>query len=172
MRPLFHLVTKSWHMFLLGLLFGLGFDTATEVAMFGMAAGQATNGLPLRSILILPALFTAGMTLIDTTDGVMMLAAYEWAFVNPLRKLYYNMAITLVSAVVALFVGGVEVLRFVAERLDLQGLLWRSVDILGNNLNAVGYAMILLLLGAWAFSYVSYGRYKGQDLGVEGDRKT
>ena len=90
------LISRSWHMYPLGLLFGLGFDTATEVGLLGISAAEATNGLPIWSILVFPALFTAGMTLIDTTDSVLMVGAYGWAFVKPVRKLYYNMTITFV----------------------------------------------------------------------------
>ncbi len=110
-RPLFRLVTKSWHMLPIGFLFGLGFDTATEVALFGISAVQAANGASLATIMVFPALFAAGMTLIDTTDGVLMLGAYGWAFMKPIRKLYYNMTITAVSVVVALVVGGLETLN-------------------------------------------------------------
>ena len=100
-RPLFRLVTKSWHMLAIGFLFGLGFDTATEVALFGISSAQAANGMSFGSIMVFPALFTAGMSLVDTTDGVLMLGAYGWAFMKPIRKLYYNMTITAVSVVVA-----------------------------------------------------------------------
>ena len=100
-RPLFRLVTKSWHMLAIGFLFGLGFDTATEVALFGISSAQAANGMSFSSIMVFPALFTAGMSLVDTTDGVLMLGAYGWAFMKPIRKLYYNMTITAVSVVVA-----------------------------------------------------------------------
>jgi high-affinity nickel-transport protein len=86
-RPLFRMVSRSWHMLLLGILFGLGFDTATEIAMFSLSATQASRGLPLTGIVVLPVLFAAGMSLLDTTDGVMMLGAYEWAFVKPMRKM-------------------------------------------------------------------------------------
>src|SRR6185312_11421242 len=106
-RPLFRLVGKSWHMYPLGFLFGLGFDTATEISLLGIAAAEASHGLPIWTILVFPALFTAGMSLVDTTDSVLMLGAYGWAFVKPIRKLYYNMTITLASVVVALAVGGV-----------------------------------------------------------------
>ena len=118
-RPLFRLVTKSWHMFPIGFLFGLGFDTATEVALFGISAVQATNGASLATIMVFPALFAAGMTLIDTTDGVLMLGAYGWAFMKPIRKLYYNMTITAVSVVVALVVGGLETLNLIGDQLGL-----------------------------------------------------
>ena len=120
-RPLFRLVTKSWHMFPIGFLFGLGFDTATEVALFGISAAQAAMALRSATLLVFPALFTAGMTLIDTTDGVLMLGAYGWAFMKPIRKLYYNMTITAVSVVVALVVGGIETLGLIGDQFDLDG---------------------------------------------------
>jgi nickel/cobalt transporter (NiCoT) family protein len=101
-RSLFRLIEHSWQMYLIGFLFGLGFDTATEVGLLGISAMEAEKGLPIWSILVFPTLFTAGMALIDSTDGILMLFAYGWAFVKPIRKLYYNMTITFVSAVVAL----------------------------------------------------------------------
>src|ERR1700761_4903410 len=107
-RPLFRLVTKSWHMYFLGFLFGLGFDTATEVGLLGISAAGAAHGMSVWSILVFPALFTAGMTLIDTTDGILMLGAYGWAFVKPVRKLYYNITITTISVVVAVLVGSIK----------------------------------------------------------------
>ena len=111
-------------MYPLGLLFGLGFDTATEVGLLGIAAIEAGKGLPIFAILIFPLLFTAGMSLIDTTDGILMLGAYGWAFVKPVRKLYYNMNITLVSVLVALLVGTIEALSVVVDQLKLTGPLW------------------------------------------------
>ena len=96
------MITRSWHMYPLGMLFGLGFDTATEIGVLGISAAEASKGLPFWSILVFPALFAAGMSLIDTTDNILMLGAYGWAFVKPIRKLYYNMTITCVSVVVAL----------------------------------------------------------------------
>jgi len=105
-RPVFKLIRKSWHMYPLGFLFGLGFDTATEVALLAISATEASKGLPFWSVLIFPALFTAGMALVDTTDGILMLGAYGWAFLNPLRKLFYNLTVTAVSVLVALLVGG------------------------------------------------------------------
>ena len=122
--PLFRLVGKSWQMYPLGFLFGLGFDTATEVALLGIAAAEAAKGLSLGAVLIFPALFTAGMALVDTTDSVLMVGAYGWAFVEPLRKLTYNLTITLVSVVVAVGVGGIEALGLVADRLGLTGPFW------------------------------------------------
>src|SRR5271166_4541983 len=127
-RPLFRLVTKSWHMLAIGFLFGLGFDTATEVALFGISSAQAANGMTFSSIMVFPALFTAGMTLVDTTDGVLMLGAYGWAFMKPIRKLYYNMTITAVSVIVALVIGGLETLNLIGDQLGLTdgGGFWRS----------------------------------------------
>ena len=117
-RPLFRLITQSWHMYPLGFLFGLGFDTATEVGLLGISAAEAAQGLPIWSILVFPALFTAGMSLIDTTDSILMLGAYGWAFVKPIRKLYYNMTITFVSVVVALLVGGIEALGLIGDQFS------------------------------------------------------
>ena len=114
-RPLFRLVTQSWHLFPIGFLFGLGFDTATEVALFGISAVQASSGMSLATILVFPALFTAGMSLVDTTDGVLMLGAYGWAFMKPIRKLYYNMTITAVSVIVAVVIGGIETLGLIGD---------------------------------------------------------
>ena len=113
-RPLFGMIGRSWHMYPLGVLFGLGFDTATEVALLGLSATEASHRLPFLCVMVFPALFTVGMALVDTADGVLMLGAYGWAFVQPLRRLTYNMVITLVSVLVALLVGGLEAM----------GLLW------------------------------------------------
>ncbi len=109
-RRFFRLIEWSWQMYPLGVLFGLGFDTATEVGLLGIAATQASHGLSIWSILVFPALFTAGMTLVDTTDSILMLRAYGWAFVKPIRRLYYNLTVTAVSVVAAVAVGGLEVL--------------------------------------------------------------
>ena len=116
LRSLFGIITRSWHMYPLGLLFGLGFDTASEVGLLGISAAQGSAGLPVWSILVFPALFTAGMSLVDTTDGVLMVNAYGWAFIKPIRKLYYNLTITLVSIVVALLIGSVEALGLLEDQ--------------------------------------------------------
>lgn len=155
-RPVFKLVTRSWHMFFLGFLFGLGFDTATEVAMFGVSAAQAAKGVPITSILAFPALFAAGMSLVDTTDGVMMLGAYEWAFVKPIRKLFYNMTITLISIAVALLVGGIEALGLISKQLELSGGLWNAVGAANDNFNNIGLAIIGLFAVAWVGSFAIY----------------
>ena len=153
LRPLFRLIDESWQMLLLGVLFGLGFDTATEVAMFGVSATQLAHGLPFGAMLAFPALFAAGMSLVDATDGVMMLGAYAWAFVRPLRKLYYNMAITLASVVVALLVGGLEALGLAAGLLRQAGAFWRGVEALNDRMGAIGLGVIALFAAAWGLSF-------------------
>ena len=156
LRPLFRFVTKSWHMYPVGFLFGLGFDTTSEIALLGIAATQAAQQLSLWSIMIFPLLFTAGMCLIDTTDGVVMLGAYGWAFVRPMRKLFYNLTITFVSFLIALVIGSLEALSVVATRFHLEGGLWDYVNILGDNSGVVGYTIIGLLLGSWVVSMIVY----------------
>jgi high-affinity nickel-transport protein len=161
-RPVFRLVSRSWHMFPLGLLFGLGFDTATEVAVFSLSASQAADGVPLSAILVFPVLFAAAMSLVDTTDGVMMLKAYNWAFVKPIRKLYYNMTITLVSVLVALMVGGIEALGLIGRKLDFEGGFWDAIGELNDNFNNLGFAIIGVFALAWTLSYAIY-RWKRLD---------
>src|SRR5579871_2765363 len=126
-RPVFAMVRRSWHMYPLGVLFGLGFDTATEIGLLGISAAEASRGLPIWSIMVFPALFTAGMSLIDTTDGVLMLGAYSWAFTKPIRKLYYNLTITFVSVVVAVLIGSIEALGLAADQLKLEGPFWAMI---------------------------------------------
>ena len=120
----FRLITRSWQMYPLGFLFGLGFDTATEIALLGIAASQSSQGLPLWSILLFPALFTAGMSLIDTADGFLMIGAYGWALEQPIRRLSYNFAVTLVSVLIALFVGSIEALSLIGDKLNLASGFW------------------------------------------------
>jgi high-affinity nickel-transport protein len=155
-RPMFALVSRSWHMYPLGLLFGLGFDTATEIALLGISAAEASRGLPIWSIMVFPALFTAGMSLIDTTDGVLMLGAYGWAFVKPIRKLYYNLTITFVSAFVALVIGSIEVLGLAATKLNLNGTFWEFVAVLNDNFGSLGYLIVAIFVVSWAVSVAVY----------------
>jgi nickel/cobalt transporter (NiCoT) family protein len=161
-RPVFRLVAKSWHMYPVGLLFGLGFDTATEVALLGIAATAGAKGVSVWSIMVFPALFAAGMSLIDTTDGILMVGAYGWAFTQPVRKLYYNLVITLASVVVAVLIGGIEALGLFAGQLRLQGGLWRLIGALNANFNMLGFAVIGVFIAAWIGAVVIY-RYKGLD---------
>ena len=131
-------------MYPLGVLFGLGFDTATEVGLLGVSATQASQGLSIWSILVFPALFTAGMTLLDTTDSILMLGAYGWAFVKPIRKLYYNLTITAVSVVVAVIVGGLETLNLIGDQLGLTdgGGFWGAIGSLNDNFGMLGYLIV------------------------------
>ncbi|MBV9699590.1 MAG: HoxN/HupN/NixA family nickel/cobalt transporter [Candidatus Eremiobacteraeota bacterium] len=156
-RPLLRIVDRSWKMYPVGLLFGLGFDTATEVALLGIAAVEAGKGLPVFAILIFPLLFTAGMSLIDTTDGIVMVGAYGWAFVRPIRKLYYNLVVTLVSVLVAAIVGAIEVTSVVAGQLRLSGALWDAVRAVNENFGTLGFIIIGLFVASWL---VSIGVYK------------
>lgn len=157
-RRLFRVIERSWQMYPLGVLFGLGFDTATEIGLLGISAAQASRGLPIWSILAFPALFTAGMTLIDTTDSILMLGAYSWAFVKPLRKLYYNLTITAVSVVVAVVVGGLETLNLIGGQLGLTdaGGFWGAVGSLNDDFGLLGCLIVGIFITAWFASYVVY----------------
>ena len=161
-RPMFRMIRQSWHMYPLGFLFGLGFDTATEIGVLGISAAGAASGLPIWSILVFPTLFTAGMTLIDTTDSVLMLGAYGWAFVKPIRKLYYNMTITFVSVVVAVIIGGIEALALVGDKLALSGVFWDAIGALSENFGMLGYVVVGIFAVSWLVSIVIY-RLKGYD---------
>jgi len=155
-RPMFAMIRRSWHMYPLGVLFGLGFDTATEIGLVGIAAAEASKGLPIWSILVFPVLFAAGMSLIDTTDNVLMLGAYGWAFVRPVRKLYYNLTITFVSVVVALVVGGIEALGLAAGQLGLSGFFWDAVRRLNDSFATLGYCIVGIFALSWIASAVIY----------------
>ncbi|WP_051229117.1 HoxN/HupN/NixA family nickel/cobalt transporter [Paludibacterium yongneupense] len=155
-RPMFALITRSWHMYPLGLLFGLGFDTATEIGLMGISASSAAQGMPVWDIMLFPLLFTAGMTLIDTTDSIMMLGAYGWAFIKPVRKIYYNITITSLSIVMALVVGGIEGLGLIGDRLELKGAFWDVIGTLNAHFGAIGYAIIALFVASWALSFLVY----------------
>ncbi len=161
-RPLFGLIRASWQMYPLGLLFGLGFDTATEIGVLGISAVEAAKGLSVLSLLIFPALFTAGMALVDTADSVLMTRAYGWAFVRPIRKLYYNLTITAVSVLVALLVGSVETLGLIANRFALTGAFWEAVVALNSQFGALGYLIVALFVVSWGVSVLVY-RLKGYD---------
>jgi high-affinity nickel-transport protein len=153
-RPLLRLVDRSWKMYPVGVLFGLGFDTATEVGILGISAFEAGKRLPVPYILIFPLLFTAGMCLLDTTDGILMLGAYGWAFVKPVRKLYYNLNITLVSVLVALVVGTIEVISIISGPLNLSGGIW---DYLSNlDFGFLGGVIIGIFVLSWVVSTIIY----------------
>ncbi|HEU4803960.1 MAG TPA: HoxN/HupN/NixA family nickel/cobalt transporter [Solirubrobacterales bacterium] len=141
-------VRSSWHMYPIGMLFGLGFDTATEVALLATAGTAAAGGLPIYAILCLPILFAAGMTLLDTIDGAFMNFAYGWAFSRPIRKIFYNLTVTALSVAVALVIGTIELVSVLAEKLSLSGQPWDFVSAL--DLNLVGYAIAVLFVLTWA----------------------
>ena len=165
-RFAFNLVNKSWHMYLVGFLFGLGFDTATEVGLLGISAAGATSGMSVWSIMVFPLLFASGMALIDSLDNFVMVGAYGWAFNKPIRKLYYNMTITATSVVIALVIGGLEGLGLLADKLGLQGGLWHGIEILNDNMGRVGYAAIALFVVLWAWSAINYRRKNYDSLAV------
>ncbi|MGW3182205.1 HoxN/HupN/NixA family nickel/cobalt transporter [Kitasatospora sp. NPDC001119] len=141
-------VTKPWHMYPVGLLFGLGFDTATEVSLLVLAGGAAAFSLPWYALLTLPILFAAGMSLLDTIDGSFMNFAYEWAFSKPVRKIYYNLTVTGLSVLVALVIGSIELIGLLGEKLDITSgpIAWIG----GLDLNFVGYAIVGLFVLTWA----------------------
>jgi high-affinity nickel-transport protein len=160
LRPALRLIRRSWHMYPLGVLFGLGFDTASEVALLGLAATSGGSHIPVVLILVLPALFAAGMSTIDATDGILMLGAYGWAYVKPIRKLYYNLNITLVSVIIAFVIGGIEILSIVADEFQLTGGIW---DVIGGlDFGLIGIAIIVIFLGSWGVSTLIY-RWRGYD---------
>ena len=155
-RPMFRVVTRSWHMYPIGFLFGLGFDTATEIGLLGISAAQAAQGMSFWTILVFPALFTAGMSLMDTLDSTLMTGAYGWAFVKPIRKLWYNLTITAASVVVAIFIGGIEALGLISDKLGLEGGFWRFIGELNDNLANFGFAVVGIFLLSWLISTVLY----------------
>ena len=165
-RPLFRFVRESWLMYPVGFLFGLGFDTASEVGLLALSAISAQKGVPFLFIMVFPLLFTAAMTLADTTDGVLMLGAYGWAFVKPVRKLYYNLNITLISVLVAVVVASIEVLQVISGQLDLRGPVWKFI----NNtldLSNVGFFIVAILLVSWIVSTAVYRAKKYEEIEVE-----
>jgi high-affinity nickel-transport protein len=154
--PMFRMVSKDWHLYPLGLLFGLGFDTATEIGLLSLSAAEAARGMPVYDVLVFPALFTAAMALVDTADSTLMVSAYRWAFTDPLRKLWYNITITGASVIVAAFIGGIEALGLLGQRLGLAGGLWDVVARLNDSLADFGFIVVGLFVLAWLGSLVIY----------------
>lgn len=167
-RPMFRLITRSWHMYPLGVLFGLGFDTTTEIGVLGISAVEASKGLSIWAILLFPILFAAGMSLVDTTDNILMLGAYGWAFVKPIRKIYYNMTITCVSVVVALLIGGIEALGLLAGYFHFKGWFWGALTKLNDNFGVLGYFIVGLFVMSWAVSIAVYKWRRFDDVRVNG----
>jgi high-affinity nickel-transport protein len=141
-------ITKTWHMFVVGLVFGIGFDTATEVLLLAATAAAATSGLPWYAVLALPMLFSGGMTLFDTADGCFMNFAYGWAFARPARKVYYNMVITGLSVAVAFLIGSIEVISLLASELRVRGRFWEVVS--DFDINRAGFIIAGLFVVVWA----------------------
>lgn len=163
-RRLFGLIEHNWQIYLLGLLFGLGFDTATEVTLLGLSAAGATDGLSHWAIMVFPLLFCAGMALIDTLDGILMLGAYGWAFQKPMRKLYYNLTITGLSVVIAVLIGGIETLGLLQEKFGFAGVFWDYVGALNDNFGLMGYGIIGLFILGWCASAVIYKMRRYDDI--------
>jgi high-affinity nickel-transport protein len=159
---LFRLIRKPRHIYPVGVLFGLGFDTATEILLIGLAVAFGTSGphVPLAYVLVLPALFTAGMVLVDTSQGIGMRLAYGWAFVKPVRTIYYNLTITIISVLVAFLIGGFEVLQLLAAELGLSGGVWSALATL--NFEDLGFGVVAVFVAAWlvALAYYRYKRFE------------
>jgi high-affinity nickel-transport protein len=157
LKPLLKIVKNSWNMYLIGLLFGLGFDTASEIGVLSISAVTAVKGIPIFVILLLPLAFTAGMTLIDTLDGILMLGAYGWAYMNPVRKLYYNLNITFVSVVTALFIGITEGLQIISSQTGIEN----GIFSLANKIEfgSLGYSIVGIFIVSWIISWLVYKTY-------------
>jgi high-affinity nickel-transport protein len=151
---LFKFITESWQMYPVGFLFGLGFDTASEVALLAIAAGAATQGLPFAAIVALPVIFAAGMSLMDTTDGAFMAKAYSWAFSNPIRKVFYNVTMTGLSVFIALFIGSLEILQIISQIGNFTGGAWDLID--DVDLNQMGFTIVVTFVVAWAGAFTWY----------------
>jgi high-affinity nickel-transport protein len=151
LNPLFNFVNKSWHVYPIGFLFGLGFDTASEVALLAISAGAAKSNVGITGIMALPILFAAGMSLLDTADGVFMTTAYKWAFSTPLRKVYYNLTVTSLSVIAALLIGTIELAQVISSKMGLTNGVWKWVQNL--EVGAVGYMLVALFVLIWMTSY-------------------
>ena len=162
-RPLFRMVSQSWHMYLIGFLFGLGVDTATEGGNLAVSAHGGQVGMSFWTIMLLPALFMAGMCLVDTGDGILMLGAYGWAFIKPIRKLYYNLCITLLSVLVAFVVGTYELLQIVQAQFKLTGGFWKLVARL--KFDNLGFVIIGTFVAGWLVSVLVYKWKKYETVG-------
>ena len=153
--PIFRVINHSWQMYPVGFLFGLGFDTASEVALLAVSAGAAAQGLPFAAVVSLPLIFAAGMSLMDTADGAFMSTAYSWAFASPIRKVYYNLTVTSLSVFVALFVGSVEMSQILIQVLHLDGAVFAAIagfDLIGN----AGYFIVAAFVLTWAAAFAIY----------------
>jgi high-affinity nickel-transport protein len=154
--PIFRTISKSWHMYPLGFVFGLGFDTATEVGLLGLSASQSGDSQSLWSILVFPALFAASMTLVDTTDGLLMMRAYGWALVNPMRKLWYNFTMTFASIAVAILIASIQIIGLLVDNAGLEGAPWRVIAGLGNDFTTFGFVIVGVFVVTWTLSAFVY----------------
>lgn len=148
--PYFKVISRSWHVLPLGFLFGLGFDTASEIALLALSSGASQQAISVIGILSLPILFASGMSLLDTLDGIVMKSAYNWAFFNPIRKIYYNITITAISVIAALIIGMIELLQITAEKFHLKGGFWDFIQAL--QFDYLGYILVALFLVTWLIS--------------------
>ncbi len=151
---LFKLITHSWQMYLVGFLFGLGFDTASEISFLAVSAGAAAQHIPIYALISLPLIFAAGMSLMDTADGAFMARAYTWAFSNPVRKVFYNLTVTALSVFVALFVGLFELSQLLIQQLDLRGGVWNAIG--GMDLGVMGFVIVGAFIVTWAGALLIY----------------
>ena len=162
LQPMFRLVTESSHLFLVGLLFGFGFDTVTEMSLLTIAAAGALHGMPVWVIMVFPVLFAAGMSLMDTADGILMLGAYGWAFMKPIRKLYYNITVTSVSVTVAVLIGAIETIGLVAGEFHFNGFFWDKVRSVNGHFGMAGFFIVAIFIAGWVASVIVY-RVKGYE---------
>jgi len=158
---LFRLITHSWQMYLVGFLFGLGFDTASEISFLAISAGAAAQHIPIYALISLPLIFAAGMSLMDTADGAFMSQAYSWAFSNPVRKVFYNLTVTALSVFVALFVGLFELSQLLIQQLHLRGSVWDAIG--GMDLGVMGFVIVGAFIVTWAGALLIY---RGLHLGT------
>ena len=160
-KGLFKIVREPWQIYPIGVLFGLGFDTASEIALIAITVGVGvSSAVPLWMILVLPFMFTCGMVLVDMTDGITMLTAYGWAFLRPIRKIYYNLTVTIISVAVAFAIGGIELLQVLSNELKLTGPFWKSLATL--DFETMGYGIIGIFVVSWLAS-MAYWKYKRYD---------
>ncbi len=148
--PYFKFISHSWHVLPLGFLFGLGFDTASEISLLALSSGASQQAISLVGILSLPILFAAGMSLLDTLDGILMTSAYNWAFFNPILKIYYNITITAISVIAALLIGTVELLQILVDKLQLKGSFWEFIE--NIQFDNIGYILVILFIISWLIS--------------------
>lgn len=166
-RPLSRMISHSWQMYPIGFLFGLGFDTATEIGLLGLSASQAAHGMSIWTILVFPALFTAGMSLMDTMDSTIMTGVYGWACIDPIRKLWYNLTITAASIAVAIFIGGIEALGLIGDKLALPGNVWAAIGNLNVDLTNFGFVVVGIFGSCWIVSAILYRQMDDDGLKVE-----